>query len=413
MLNSYAIIILAAFVLENIIDIISSYLNLKALKSSIPSEFSNIYDSVAYGKSQEYVRVKTRFEWFASLYGLIFMLLFWFGRGFNYLDIFIRNFHLHQIITGLLYIGILVMLQKIMSLPLSIYSTFVIEEKFGFNKTTVKTFIADQIKSLVIMAILGGILVAIVLTLFSYGGDLAWVYAWIFTVIFTLFIRFIYPSFIMPWFNKFQPIENGELKDSIMSFARTVDFPLSEIYVMDGSRRSGKTNAFFTGFGKNKRIALFDTLISKHTVPELVAILAHEIGHYKRKHAMIRMAISIIHTGFIFFLISIFLKSKGLFNAFFMDSMSVYAGLIFFMMLLTPIEMVISVLANILSRKFEFQADNFAAVNTRNSETMISALKKLSLGNLTNLTPHPFYVFLKYSHPPMLERIARLRETKQ
>jgi STE24 endopeptidase len=226
----------------------------------------------------------------------------------------------------------------------------------------------------------------------------------------TLFLQFIAPTWIMPLFNKFTPLEEGELRESIFSYARSVNFSLENLFVMDGSKRSTKSNAFFTGFGKHKRIALFDTLIEKHSVAELVSILAHEIGHYKKKHILQSMAISILHSGLMFFLLSIFISHKGLFDAFYMEQMSIYAGLIFFGMLYSPLELLLSIFLQIFSRKNEYEADRFAVETTDTPETMVNALKTLSVHNLSNLTPHPFYVFLNYSHPPVLERIQALRQ---
>jgi STE24 endopeptidase len=302
----------------------------------------------------------------------------------------------------------LIILRGIISLPFSIYATFVIEARFGFNKTTVRTFILDIVKAVLLGIILGGPLLAGVLYFFQYAGPLAWLYCWLVVTVFSLVIQFIAPTWIMPLFNKFTPLEQGELREAIMTYAQNVHYSLLDIFVMDGSKRSTKSNAFFTGFGKNKRIALFDTLIQKHTTTELVTVLAHEIGHYKKRHIIQSMLIGILHTGLIFYLLSIFLSHEGLFAAFYMQNMSVYAGLIFFGMLYAPLEMTLSIFLNIFSRRNEMQADRFAVETTGQGQSLISALKKLSADNLSNLTPHPLYVFLNYSHPPVLERIRRL-----
>jgi STE24 endopeptidase len=225
----------------------------------------------------------------------------------------------------------------------------------------------------------------------------------------SLAMQFIFPTWIMPLFNKFTPMESGELKEAILKYARSVNFPIKNVFVMDGSKRSSKSNAFFTGFGRNKRIALFDTLIEKHTVPELVAVLGHEIGHYKRKHILQGMVISILHTGVLLFLLSVFLNSAGLYGAFYMEQHSVYAGLLFFGLLYTPIELLLSIVMQMVSRRNEYQADHFAAETIDEPESMVDALKKLSASNLSNLTPHPFYVFLNYSHPPLLQRIQAIQ----
>lgn len=410
-MNIYAVIILAAIAVEFLLDLVSNLLNLKSLDRELPEEFSDVYDREKYEKSQEYTRVRTKFGLITSVFSLALVLAFWFSGGFNMLDQYLRGFGWNEIWTGLAYIGILIIGRSLLSLPFSIYSTFVIEERFGFNKTTPATFIADLLKSLGLSILIGGPLLAGILAIFIYGGELAWLWCWIAVTLFTLVMQFVAPTWIMPLFNKFTPLEEGELRERIMEYARSVDFPLKNLYVMDGSKRSAKSNAFFTGFGKNKRIALFDTLIDKHTVPELVAVLAHEIGHYKKKHILKGMVISIAHTGVLFYLLSLFLHSEGLFNAFYMEQMSVHAGLIFFGLLFAPVELILSVFMQILSRKHEYEADRFAADTTGKPQHMIDALKKLSAGNLSNLTPHPFYVFLNYSHPPVLQRIDAIRDS--
>ena len=278
------------------------------------------------------------------------------------------------------------------------------------TKPLPKTFILDMIKGIALGIVIGGALLAGILAFFDKAGPNAWLYCWIATTGFTLFMQFIAPTWIMPLFNQFTPLEEGELRSAIMSYAQSVNYPLTNLFVMDGSKRSTKSNAFFTGFGKNKRIALFDTLIENQTVGELVAVLAHEIGHYKKKHILQSMIISIAHMGVMFYLLSIFLNHEGLFTAFYMDDMSTYAGLIFFGMLFSPIEQILSVFMQIFSRKNEFEADRYATETTGQPDNMINALKKLSAHNLSNLTPHPWYVFLNYSHPPVLERIQAIRQ---
>ena len=409
-MNIYAIIILVTIVFGYVLSLITELLNLGALKDELPREFDGVYDAGKYTKSQEYTRIRTRFGFITSTFSIVLTLVFWFVGGFNSLDQLVRNWGLHPIVTGLAYMGVFIVAKGILSLPFSIYSTFVIEERFGFNKTTAKTFVLDLLKGLLLGALLGAPLLAGVLAFFQYTGNLAWLYCWLATTVFTLFIQFIAPTWIMPLFNKFTPLEDGELRKAIISYAQSVRFSLQNVFVMDGSKRSSKSNAFFTGFGKNKRIALFDTLIEKHTVAELVAVLAHEIGHYKKKHIMQSMVISILHTGVMFFLLAVFISHAGLFEAFYMDQISIYAGLIFFGMLYSPIEIILSIFMNIFSRKNEYEADRYASETTKDSQSMIEALKKLSVHNLSNLTPHPFYVFLNYSHPPVLERIRAIRQ---
>lgn len=408
-MNIFAVIILAAIIIDFTLGIISNRLNLKALSKELPDEFEGVYDEDTYAKSQEYTRVGTKFGFITGSFDLILLLVFWFAGGFNWLDQWARGFEFGVIGTGLIFIGVLVVAKIIISLPFSIYSTFVIEEKFGFNKTTAKTFAADRVKGLLLSVLIGAPLLAGIIAFFEFGGTWAWLYAWLAVTVFSLIMQYITPTWIMPIFNKFTPLEEGELRQAIEEYAEEVNFPLQGIYVIDGSKRSSKSNAFFTGFGKNKRIALFDTLIEKHTTEELVAVLAHEIGHYKKKHIVKNMAISILHTGVMFALLSIFLQVPALFEAFYMEEMSVYAGLLFFGLLYSPVETLLGIGMQVLSRKHEYEADEFAATTISEKEEMVNVLKKLSKDNLSNLTPHPFYVFLNYSHPPALKRIEAIR----
>jgi len=412
-MNIYAIIILLTILVGYTLSLITDHLNLKALSPQLPEEFKNVYDEDKYAKSQAYTQTNTKFGFLTGAFNLMVTLIFWFSGGFNYLDQIVRGWGLHPIWTGILYIGILILLKSILSLPFGVYSTFVIEERFGFNKTTPTTFILDLAKGLLLSILIGAPLLAGILAFFEYTGQYAWIYCWIATIIFTLFVQFIAPTWIMPLFNKFTPLESGELRESIEKYASSVNFPLKGVFVMDGSRRSTKANAFFTGFGKNKRIALFDTLIEKNSVPELVSVLAHEIGHYKKKHILKSTVLSVIHMGFLFYLLSIFLNHSGLYDAFYMQNMSIYAGLIFFGMLYSPVELILSIFMQIFSRRNEYQADQFAATTIEEPESLIRALKNLSVSNLSNLTPHPLYVFLNYSHPPILERIKAIRAVEE
>jgi STE24 endopeptidase len=408
-MNIIALIILLTLIIDFALSALSDYLNIKNLKKELPEEFSDVFDEEKYKKSQEYTKVRTKFSYFPEILSLAVTLVFWFSGGFNYLDIYIRDFGYSPLITGLIYIGVIMAASSLLSLPFSLYSTFVIEEKFGFNKTDFKTFLLDRIKGLLLSIVIGVPVLALILFILGDIGDFAWLYAWLAVTVITLVIQYIAPTYIMPLFNKFTPLEDGELRTKIFDYANKVNFPLKNIFVMDGSKRSTKSNAFFTGFGKNKRIALFDTLIEKHTNDELLAVLAHEIGHYKMKHIQISMVISILHFGVLFYLLSLFLNSNMLFEAFYMENKSIYAGLIFFGMLYSPVEMILGIFMNMLSRKNEFEADEFSAKTIDEPSNMISALKKLSADNLSNLTPHKLYSFLNYSHPPVLERINQIR----
>ncbi len=402
------IIILATIIFEVILNGLADYLNLKMLSKQLPAEFRGVYDSQKYQQSQEYLKVNTRFGWVTSGLYTLLILVFWFGKGFPLLDQWVRSWGQGPIVNGLIYIGILMLVMSILSLPFSIYETFVIEERFGFNKTTWPTFVKDRIKGLILAILIGGPLLTGVLAFFQYTGSNAWWYCWIAVTVYTLFVQFIAPTWIMPWFNKFAPLEDGDLKEAIISYARSIKFSLENVFVMDGSRRSSKSNAFFTGFGKHKRIVLFDTLIKKHSVPEMVAVLAHEMGHYKKKHIPLSLMMGVLQAGIMFYLLSFFISYQGLFDAFYMDHMSVYAGLIFFTMLYSPLAFFIGLFLQKLSRRNEYEADRFSVQTTKDAQSMVTALKKLSVDNLSNLTPHPFYVFLNYSHPPVLERIKNI-----
>lgn len=410
MMNIYFYIILFTIIIGFLLDLIADYLNLKKLGEPLPDEFKGVYTEDRYAKSQEYTRERTRFGFITSTLSLIAMLLFWLFGGFNHLDIFVSGYSESVIIRGLLFIGILGFVSSILSLPFSIYSTFVIEEKYGFNKTTPKTFVLDLVKSFLLSLLLGAPLIALIIYIIDSAGEYAWLYGWGAIIIISIIIQYIAPTVIMPIFNKFKPLEEGELRDAILRYAEKVKFPLKNVFIMDGSKRSTKSNAFFTGFGKNKRIALYDTLLEKHSIQEIVSIIAHEVGHFKKKHILIGTIIGFVHTGLLFFLLSLFLYQKELYDAFFMQNQSIYAGLIFFGLLYSPLESLLSLALNLLSRKNEYEADEFAIKTTGDKESMIRTLKNLSETNLSNLTPHPFYVFLNYSHPTVLQRIDRIRK---
>jgi len=411
--NTTAGFILLALTSLWFLDFVASILNIKALDPKLPEEFKGVYDEEKYAKSQQYTRVSERYGIITSIYSLTLLLVFWFLGGFGWLDTLLRGMGWNETITGLAFIGVLIFGSNLLNLPFQIYDTFVIEEKFGFNKTTPKTFIIDQIKGAALGIVIGAPLLALVLWIFN-SVDHAWLWAWIAFTSFQLLMMYLAPTFILPLFNKFEPMEDGELKSRIQEMAKQCDFPLTEIHVMDGSKRSTKSNAFFTGFGKRKKIALFDTLIENHGTDELLGVLAHEIGHFKKKHIVQRMAFSIIQTAAIFFLLGLVTDqssafARELFNAFGVEHISTYAGLVFFMLLFSPVSRVLSVLGNINSRKHEFEADAYAAEAQGTPEHLIKGLKKLAADNLSNLTPHPFPVFLNYSHPPMLVRIKALR----
>ena len=408
----YLIVIIAFLLLSFIVSTISDYLNIKNLEENLPNEFIGYYDEEKYKRSQSYLKDRTKFSFISSLISLIISIIFILVGGFNYVDLFARNFGYGEIVTGLIFVIVLYLLLQIIQIPFSAYSTFVIEEKYGFNKTNLKTFISDIIKSLILTLVIGLPIFAVIILFFIKYQAMAWIYASITVILFELLITFIAPVFIMPLFNKYVPLEDGELKTELEKYAKEQDFKMKGLYKMDGSKRSTKTNAFFTGFGKFRRIVLFDTLIAKHTTQELVSVLAHEMGHYKKGHIHKFMVMSFINTIIIFFLLSLFIGNEGLFAAFKMQYISVYAALIFFGFLYTPISMFLSVVQNIISRKYEFEADKYSVTTYKNPNAMIEALKKLSVDNLSNLTPHKMKVFMEYSHPPVLDRIKAIKNIK-
>ncbi len=407
-MNVIGVIILLAVMGDFLLHLIADVLNLKRLSKDLPEAFQGWYDARRYADSQEYLRANTRFKWAASVVDIVLFLGLMLGKGFPLLDGWVRSISHPPVVRGLLYIGFLFVLKWLVSLPFTVYSTFVIEERFGFNKTTWKVFISDMAKRALMGAVLGGALTGSVLAFFEYAGPGAWWICWLGVVVFMLAMQLVIPTWIMPLFNKFKPMPPGELKNAIMAYADSIHFSLQNIFVMDGSKRSRKSNAFFTGFGRYKRIVLYDTLIDNHTVPELVAILAHEMGHYKKKHVFWMLAAGIAQTGVMLYLLSLFISSRLLFDAFYMKTPSVYAGLVFFGFLVAPVEFFTGILMQFFSRKNEFAADRFAAMTTSDPESFALALKKLAIHNLSNLTPHPLYVFLNYSHPPVLERIAAI-----
>jgi STE24 endopeptidase len=411
-MNVYLIIILFIIIGSYLFNLIIEVLNIKNLKPELPEEFKGDYDQEKYKISQVYLKENTRFDLVSDSIMTPLMIAFILFGGFNVIDRLARGFGFGAILTGLIYVGILMFINHLIHLPLSVYHTFVIEEKYGFNKTTPRTFIFDLLKNWLLALIIGGAILSLILWFFEKTGPLAWLYCWIAVTLFQLFLAYLAPVVILPIFNKFIPLPDGDLKQAIEEYARGQKFKLKGIYSMDGSRRSTKANAFFTGFGRFRRIVLFDTLINKHTVDELVSILAHEMGHYKKRHILKTLLLGILNIGVMFFILSIFINNEELFQAFKMQETSVYASLLFFAILYSPIEMILSLFSNFLSRKHEYEADHYAIKTFGKPKAMINALKKLHVDNLSNLTPHPLMVVVSYSHPPILERIEAMRKDK-
>ncbi|MDL1962111.1 MAG: M48 family metallopeptidase, partial [Deltaproteobacteria bacterium] len=359
-MNSYLTVILLILIIHYLLDLVSDWLNVQHVSTELPEEFKDYYDAEKYRQSQNYLREGTRFGICVDTFQTLIIIVFVLVGGFNFVDRIAISLGQGPILTGLIFAGILIFANKILNLPFSLYDTFVIEEKYGFNKTTPKTYVLDSIKSLILTALIGGIVFAAVIWFFEKTGNLAWVYCWVAITLFQIFFMFIAPVVIMPFFNKFVLLEESELRTAIENYAKSQNFKMKGIFKMDGSKRSSKSNAFFTGFGHSRRIVLFDTLIERHSVNELVSILAHEMGHYKKKHIIRAIVRSVIVMGLTLFLLSLFIENEQLFAAFKMEHLSVYASLFFFGFLYTPIAMLIGLAENIISRKNEYEADAFA-----------------------------------------------------
>lgn len=397
-------ILVLSFVFDKIIDV----LNARRFDDPVPELLDDIYDTKAYKRSQQYKKTNFRFSVFASLFSLTVTLVFFFVDGFAFVDQLARSFSHNTIVITLIFFAIIILGSDIIGIPFSIYKTFVIEEKFEFNKTTVKTFFLDKIKAYFMIATIGGSLLALIVWFYQYVGIYFWVYAWGLIAIYALFMNMFYAKLIVPLFNKQTPLEDGVLKTAIADYAKKVGFKVNNIFVIDGSKRSTKANAYFTGFGRQKRITLFDTLINDLETDEIVAVLAHEVGHYKKKHTIFNFITSIVLTGFTLYILSLFINSPMLSQALGVSQQSFHIGLIAFGILYSPISGLTRVIMNYISRTFEYQADNYAK-ETYAGQPLISSLKKLSKNNLSNLTPHPLFVKLHYSHPTLLQRIKNLQ----
>jgi len=396
-------ILLVDFVIDKYID----YLNAKHFNDDIPDELEDVYNHEEYSKSQAYKKENYRFSLLTSSFTMILTLCFFIFKGFAWVDGFARGFSSNEISVALIFFGVIMIGSDILNTPFSYYHTFVIEEKFGFNKTSKKLFLVDKIKGWLLSAIIGGGILAIIIWFYDKTGDLFWIYTWLFIGVFTIFMTMFYSSLIVPLFNKQTPLEEGTLKESIYAFSKKAGFTLNNIYVIDGSKRSTKANAYFSGFGAKKRIVLYDTLINDLSTNEIVAVLAHEIGHYKKKHVMVNMFVSLMLTGITLFVFSLLIDNAILSEALSVKMPSFHIGLITFGILYSPISELTGILMNYLSRKFEYQADNYAKIKY-NAEDLVSSLKKLSRNSLSNLTPHKANVFVHYSHPTLLQRVKNL-----
>lgn len=407
-MNSLFYIIIAILVIQFGIETVLDYLNAKNYDKPVPDELNDVFDSDEYEKSQAYKKTNYRFGLLTSSFSLLLTLGFLIFGGFEWVDQFVRDIFNNPIFMALLFFGIIMIGSDIITLPFSYYSTFVIEEKFGFNKTSKATFFMDKLKGWLMIVVIGGGLLALIIWFFEWAGSNFWIYAWALVSVFTLFMNLFYSRLIVPLFNKLTPLEVGSLKSKIQNYAEDVGFELHNIFVIDGSKRSTKANAYFSGFGREKRVTLYDTLINDLEEEEIVAVLAHEVGHYKRNHIVFNLTASILLTGLTLFLLSLFINTPEVSLAIGVSQPSFHAALIGFGILYSPISEITGLIMNHLSRKFEYQADDYAK-NTYAALPLISSLKKLSKNSLSNLTPHPAYVFVHYSHPPLIARIRNLK----
>lgn len=402
-------IIIAIIIINFIVDKILDTLNAKHYNDAIPPELQDVYDEEEYKKSQAYKATNYKFGVWSSTFSIVVTLAFLMFGGFEYVDTLARSYSDNSIIIALIFFGIIMLGSDIISTPFAYYKTFVIEEQFGFNKTTKKTFILDKIKRLVMMVVLGGGLIAAIIWFYEETQHLFWLYAWAIVTAFTVFMNMFYAKLIVPMFNKQTPLEEGSLRDKISDYAQTVGFNLDKIFIIDGSKRSTKANAYFSGFGSEKRVTLYDTLVNDLNEEEIVAVLAHEVGHYKKKHIIFNLIASVLLTGLTLYILSIFISNPLLSHALGVSIPSFHVGLIAFGMLYSPISEVTGFIMNHFSRKFEYQADDYAKT-TYKAEPLITSLKKLSKNSLSNLTPHPAYVWVHYSHPTLLERVKNLKK---
>jgi len=398
-------ILIFEFVLTKSID----YLNTLNWSDKLPDEAKWIYNEEKYKKQQDYEKTNYKFDLINSIFSFSILFLFLVFWWFWWLDSIVRSWTDSYILRWLYFFGIISFFQTIISLPFSYYHTFVIEEKFGFNKMTKKLFFIDTIKSLILSFVIWWAILAFIIWLYTLDKNNFWIYAWIFMSIFSVFMMMFYSSLIVPLFNKQTPLEDWELKKAINDFAKKVWFEIDNIYVIDWSKRSSKANAYFSGFGPKKRIVLYDTLINDLTVEELVAVLAHEIGHYKKKHTMQMLIFSILQTWFMLFILGLALSIPEISQALWASEGSFWVWAIAFWILFTPISIFLWLFWNILSRKNEYEADKFAKDNYE-AKYLVEALKKLSKNNLSNLNPHKIYEFFYYSHPTVLKRIKELEK---
>jgi STE24 endopeptidase len=402
------ICIIVLLVLNFIFDTVLNYLNHKSAGAKVGEELKGLYDEEKYNKSVEYNAVRYRFSLVSSVLGIVVLLGAFYFDFFSKLDAFVRTHTQNEVVVSLLFFALLALVADVLSTPLSLYNIFVIEQKFGFNKITLKVYIADKIKSYALAVILGGGILYLIISIYMSFADWFWLLAWAALTLVSLITVMFYASVILPLFNKLKPLEEGELRSEIESYCQKQGYALNNLFVMDGSKRSTKANAFFSGLGRKKKIVLFDTLIQKLTVQEVTAVLAHEIGHYKKKHTLSQIILSSFQMLLMFFILGWMMQSNLLSQALHVEKHSFHIAVMVFFLLYSPVSLLISLLNNMLSRKNEYEADAFAK-ETYNGKDLGEALKKLSVDSLSNLNPHPFYVFVHYSHPTLLQRLRKLK----
>lgn len=406
-------IIIAILVLDFALEWYLDYLNNSQVSEALPDEVKDLYDAEAYKKQQQYFLANKKFGMVSGLFSFVVMMLMFFLFGFAFVDNIARGFSENSIVIALIFFGILYFANEVLNIPFGIYHTFKIEERFGFNKMTPALFAADTVKGWLLTVLLGGGVLALLMLIYNETGAYFWLIAWAVMSGISIFMLMFYSNLIVPLFNKQTPLEEGELRTAIQEFCKKVDFGLDDLYVIDGSKRTTKANAYFTGLGSKKRIVLYDTLMNTLTTEEIVAVLSHEIGHYKHKHTLLMLLISILNTGFMLFLLSLALGTPETGNVHLAEALgsqypSFHLGVIVFGILYTPISTLLGVGLNVISRRNEFQADSFAKENGLGDE-LGEALKKLSVSTLSNLNPHKAYVFFHYSHPTLIQRIRNLK----
>ena len=408
-MNPAAVVIAALLLTNNGLHRLAECLNLRNIAGGLPAEFKDAIGPARYRRIAAYQRAKTRVQGSAQAAQLLALLGFWFADGFAWLETTLQSFPLGLVARGTLYIGVLLTLGTIVALPFQIMAIFGIEARFGFNRTTLSTFLWDRVKAGGLLLLLGVPLLAAVLALLAYAGSRAWWWGWLTVSGFMLVIGFVGPTWIMPLFNQFTPLPEGPLRQAVLRCAADHGFPVADVLTMDGSRRTSKANAFFTGLGRHRRIVLFDTLVAQYEIREVVAVLRHEIGHWENKHILWQLAAGVLQTGVFFYLLAWVIERPELHTAFGMDHAPVYAGLVFAAIVFTPLATLGDVCLLGLARRFERQADACGLKTPADAQDLIEALQKLARHHLANPNPHPLFVWLYHSHPPVLARIEALR----